>query len=40
MKTKLSPAVVGMFILGALTLAVVAFLSFGGTNFVEAPDPV
>lgn len=33
MKTKLSPAVVGMFVLGALLLAVVAFLSFGGTNF-------
>ena len=33
MKTKLSPAVVGMFVFGALLLAVVAFLSFGGTNF-------
>ena len=37
MKTKLSPAVVGMFILGALLLAVVAFLSFGGTNFFAKP---
>ena len=37
MKTKLSPAVVGMFILGAMLLAVVAFLSFGGTNFFAKP---
>ena len=37
MKTKLSPAIVGMFILGALLLAVVAFLSFGGTNFFAKP---
>ena len=33
MKTKISPAAVGMFVLGALLLGVVAFLSFGGTNF-------
>ena len=37
MNTKLSPAIVGMFILGALLLAVVAFLSFGGTNFFAKP---
>ena len=37
MKTKLSPAVVGMFILGAMLLAIVAFLSFGGTNFFAKP---
>jgi len=37
LKTKLSPAVVGMFILGALVLALVAFLSFGGTNFFSKP---
>ena len=37
MKTKLSPAVVGMFILGALLLAVVGFLSFGGTNVFSKP---
>ena len=37
MKTKLSPATVGMFVLGALLLAVVAFLSFGGTNVFSKP---
>lgn len=37
MKTKLSPAVVGMFILGALLLAVVGFLSFGGSNIFSQP---
>lgn len=37
MKTKLSPAAVGMFILGALLLAVVGFLSFGGTNVFSKP---
>ena len=37
MKTKLSPAIVGMFVLGALLLAVVAFLSFGGTNVFSKP---
>jgi paraquat-inducible protein B len=36
-KTKLSPAIVGMFVLGALLLAVVAFLSFGGTNVFSKP---
>jgi paraquat-inducible protein B len=36
-KTKVSPAVVGMFVLGALLLAVVAFLSFGGTNIFSKP---
>jgi paraquat-inducible protein B len=36
-KTKLSPAVVGMFILGALLLAVVGFLSFGGSNIFSQP---
>lgn len=38
MKTKLSPAAVGMFILGALLLAVVGFLSFGGTNVFSKPS--
>ncbi len=37
MKTKLSPVAVGMFVLGALLLAVVAFLSFGGTNIFSKP---
>jgi paraquat-inducible protein B len=37
LKTKISPAVVGMFVLGALLLAVVAFLSFGGTNVFSKP---
>lgn len=37
MKTKISPAAVGMFILGALLLAVVGFLSFGGTNVFSKP---
>lgn len=37
MKTKLSPATVGMFILGALVLAVVGFLSFGGSNIFAKP---
>ncbi len=38
MKTKLSPAVVGMFIMGALVLAVVGFLSFGGSNIFSKPS--
>lgn len=38
MKTKLSPAAVGMFVLGALLLGVIGFLSFGGTNFFSKPS--
>lgn len=38
MKTKISPATVGMFILGALALFVVGFLSFGGTNIFAKPS--
>ena len=38
MKTKLSPATVGMFILGALALFVVGFLSFGGSNIFVKPS--
>ncbi|HET7536989.1 MAG TPA: MlaD family protein [Candidatus Didemnitutus sp.] len=38
MKTKLSPAVVGMFVLGALVLGVVGFLSFGGSNIFSKPS--
>ena len=37
MKTKLSSATVGMFVLGALLLGVIAFLSFGGTNVFSKP---
>ncbi len=37
MKTKLSPATVGLFILGALALFVVGFLSFGGSNIFVKP---
>ena len=38
MKTKISPAAVGMFILGALGLFVVGFLSFGGSNIFSKPS--
>lgn len=38
MKTKISPAGVGMFILGALVLFVVLFLSFGGSNIFARPS--
>lgn len=37
MKTRFSPAAVGMFVLGAVLLAMVAFVSFGGTNFFSKP---
>ncbi len=37
MKAKLSPVSVGMFVLGALVLGVVAFLSFGGSNIFAKP---
>ena len=38
MKTKVSPTVVGLFVLGALLLAVVALFSFGGVNFFSKPE--
>lgn len=38
MKTKLSPALVGTFVLGAILLAIVAFLSFGGSNVFAKPS--
>ena len=38
MKTKVSPAVVGAFVLGALALALVALISFGGVNFFAHPE--
>jgi paraquat-inducible protein B len=38
MKTKASPAVVGIFVIGAFALAVIAVLSFGGFHFFEKPE--
>jgi paraquat-inducible protein B len=37
-KTKVSPTVVGLFVLGALLLGVVALFSFGGVNFFSKPE--
>jgi paraquat-inducible protein B len=37
-KTKVSPAVVGMFVLGAFTLGVIALLSFGGLSLFSKPQ--
>lgn len=37
MKSKVNPATVGMFVLGALLLFVVGFLSFGGSNIFHKP---
>jgi len=36
-KAKVSPATVGMFIIGALALFVIGFLSFGGSNIFKKP---
>jgi paraquat-inducible protein B len=36
-KTKLSPSAVGMFVLGAIVLGIVSYLSFGGTNVFSKP---
>lgn len=38
MKTKVSPAVVGLFVLGALGLGLIALFSFGGVNFFSKPQ--
>lgn len=38
MKTKVSPTVIGLFVLGALLLAVIALFSFGGVNFFSKPE--
>lgn len=38
MKTKVSPAVVGLFVLGALVLGLIALFSFGGVNFFSKPE--
>jgi paraquat-inducible protein B len=37
-KTKVSPAVVGLFVLGAFVLGLVALFSFGGINFFSRPE--
>jgi paraquat-inducible protein B len=37
-KTKVSPAAVGMFVLGALALGVIALLSFGGLSLFSKPQ--
>jgi len=38
MKTKVSPATIGLFVIGALALGLVALLSFGGVNFFSKPQ--
>ncbi|MGH7957568.1 MAG: MlaD family protein [Opitutaceae bacterium] len=38
MKTKVSPTIVGAFVIGAFVLAVVALFSFGGINFFQKPQ--
>jgi paraquat-inducible protein B len=37
-KTKVSPAVVGLFVLGALALGAIALLSFGGMSLFSKPQ--
>jgi len=37
-KTKVSPAAVGMFVLGALALGMIALLSFGGLSLFSKPE--
>ncbi len=38
MKTKVSPTVVGLFVLGALLLGAIALFSFGGVSFFSKPE--
>ena len=38
MKTKMNPALVGVFVLGALALGLAALLTFGGVNFFSKPQ--
>lgn len=38
MRTKISPAVVGAFVIGAFVLIVLALLSFGGMHFFSKPQ--
>jgi paraquat-inducible protein B len=37
-KTKISPAIVGLFVLGAFALGILALLSFGGLNIFSQPQ--
>jgi paraquat-inducible protein B len=37
-KTKISPTIVGMFVIGAVALVLIALLSFGGINFFSKPQ--
>jgi paraquat-inducible protein B len=37
-KTKVSPAIVGMFVIGAFALAVIALLMFGGVHIFTKPQ--
>lgn len=38
MKTKVSPAIVGAFVIGAFALAIIALLSFGGVSLFTKPQ--
>lgn len=38
MKTKVSPAIVGVFVIGAFALLIIALLTFGGVNFFAKPQ--
>lgn len=38
MKTKVSPAIIGFFVLGAVALGVIALLSFGSLNLFNKPQ--
>ncbi|MEO6875138.1 MAG: MlaD family protein [Opitutaceae bacterium] len=38
MKTKVSPAIVGMFVIGAFALGVIGLLTFGGVSFFSKPQ--
>jgi paraquat-inducible protein B len=37
-KTKVSPAIVGLFVIGAFALGIIGLLSFGGFNFFAKPQ--
>ena len=37
-KTKVSPAIIGTFVIGAFALAVIALLTFGGVSFFAKPQ--
>lgn len=38
MKTKVSPAIVGAFVLGAFVLGIISLLAFGGVHFFSKPQ--